>query len=245
MKNDTGNKLKLGVFITIGSLLFLIAIYFIGTRQQLFGKTITITGVFKDANGLMVGNNVRFLGINIGTIESISIMSDSTVRVDMQIKEDVTQFLKTDSRAIISSEGLMGNKAISLTPGDSGSVIKNGDSLQTIKPADMDVIMAKLDKTVDNASVITGDMAVIMKNIRDGKGSVGKLFSDTVFADHLNQTLVNLKEGTQGFSENMEAAKYSVLLKNAYKRKEKKDKQEEKELKKEIKEAKKEEKQMQ
>jgi phospholipid/cholesterol/gamma-HCH transport system substrate-binding protein len=242
MKNETGNKVKLGIFITAGSVLLLVAIYFIGARQHLFDRTIKITGIFKDASGLMVGNNIRFLGINVGTIDAISIMTDSTVMVDMQIEQDIQKFIKTDSKAIISSEGLMGNKAISLTPGDSGAVIKDGDSIATIKPADMDMIMAKLNKTVDNASLITGDMAVITKNIRDGKGSVGKLFSDTVFAENLDQTLVNLKYGMKGFSDNMEAAKHSVLLKGAYKRMKKEERAEKKEERKEKKEEKKEEK---
>jgi phospholipid/cholesterol/gamma-HCH transport system substrate-binding protein len=242
MKNDTGNKIKLGIFISAGSVLLLIAIYFIGARQHLFDRTIMVSGIFKDASGLMVGNNVRFLGINVGTIEGISITTDSTVQVDMEIKEEVQKFIKTDSKAIISSEGLMGNKAISLTPGDSGRVIKNGDSIATFKPADMDMIMAKLNKTVDNASSITGDMAVITKNIRDGKGSVGKLFSDTVFADNLDKTLVNLKYGMKGFSENMEAAKHSILLKGAFKRMKKEERVEKREEKKELKQEKKEEK---
>jgi len=244
MKNDTGNKIKLGIFITAGSVLLLVAIYFIGARQHMFDSTIVVKGVFKDASGLMVGNNVRFLGINIGTIEEITIMTDSTVEVDMQIEKDMQKFIKTDSKAIISSEGLMGNKAISLTPGDSGTVIKDGDAIATIKPADMDMIMAKLNKTVDNANLITGDMAVITDNIRNGKGSVGKLFSDTVFAENLNQTLVNLKYGTKGFSDNMEAAKHSVLLKGAFKRMKKEERHERKEERKEMKEEKKEEKKM-
>ena len=242
MKNDTGNKIKLGIFITAGSVLLLVAIYFIGARQHLFDRTIMITGVFKDASGLMVGNNVRFLGINVGTIEGISIMTDSTVRVDMEIEQDIQKFIKTDSKAIISSEGLMGNKAISLTPGDSGTVIKDGDAIATIKPADMDMIMAKLNKTADNASAITTDMAVITKNIRNGKGSVGKLFSDTVFADNLDKTLVNLKYATKGFGDNMEAVKHSVLLKGAFKRMKKEERKEKREEKKEEKEKEKEEK---
>ncbi len=242
MKNDIGNKIKLGVFITAGSVLLLIAIYFIGARQHLFHRTITITGVFKDASGLMIGNNVRFLGINIGTIEGISIMTDSTVIVDMEIEEDIRKFIKIDSKAIISSEGLMGNKAISLTSGDSSMVIKDGDSIATIKPADIDMIMAKLNETAYNASSITGDIAVMTKNIREGKGSVGKLFSDTVFADNLDQTLVNLKYGMKGFSDNMEAAKHSILLKGAFKRMKKEERAEKKEEKKEMKEEKREDK---
>src|ERR1700761_5989091 len=105
MKNDTGNKIKLGIFITAGSLLFLLSIYFIGTRQHLFHRTLLVSGIFKDASGLMEGNNVRFLGLNVGVIESISILTDSTVKVDMQLDEDVQKFIKKDAQAIISSEG--------------------------------------------------------------------------------------------------------------------------------------------
>jgi phospholipid/cholesterol/gamma-HCH transport system substrate-binding protein len=82
----------------------------------------------------------------------------------------------------------------------------------------MDDIMEKLYVTTENANLITTDLATISESIRSGKGTIGKLFMDDGFANNLDKTLLNVKKGTQGFSENMEAAKKSIFLKGAFKK---------------------------
>ena len=89
MQKNTGKKIALGVFVCLGTGLFIVGIYFIGNKQQMFSTIFRIRAIFRDVNGLQVGNNVRFSGINVGTIENIEIISDTSVKVDMIIDEDV------------------------------------------------------------------------------------------------------------------------------------------------------------
>ncbi|MES2592120.1 MAG: MlaD family protein [Bacteroidota bacterium] len=222
MKKNSNNKIRLGVFVTLGIALFIVGIYFIGNRQHLFSSTFRISGIFKDVNGLQVGNNVRFAGINVGTIENIEIVSDTTVRVDMIIDVGTQKFIKKDAKAIIGSEGLMGNKVMVISPGTSAKeMIKDSDTIQTSIPVNMDDILANLKTTTDNASLITGDLATIMSGIRSGKGTIGKLFMDSSFAMNVDQTMVNLKKSSKGLDENMEAAKHNILFKGYFNKKEK------------------------
>ncbi|MBA2612084.1 MAG: MCE family protein [Bacteroidetes bacterium] len=228
MEKKTGNTLKLGVFVTLGVLFFIIGIYFIGQKQHMFSHVFKISGVFKNVGGLLVGNNVRFSGINVGTVENIEIINDTSVRVDMIIDESTHRFIKKDAKAVIGSEGLMGNKIISISHGTPGQKeIAENATIQTTQPIDTDEIFAKLKTTSDNAAAITGDLAIIMQNVSHGKGTIGKLFMDTVMAKTLDQTITNLKKGTKGLEDNMDAAKHSFLLRGAFK-KEKKDKENEK-----------------
>lgn len=227
MKLKTGNKIKLGVFITLGIVFFIIAIYFIGKKQQLFNNTFGISAVFKDVSGLQPGNNVRFGGINVGIIESISIMNDTSIRIDLQIQDDVHKFIKEDSKAVIGSEGIMGNKILVLTPGTSPNIIKKNSFITTTSPVGLDDILAKILVTSENAADITGDLAEIIHYIRTGQGTIGKLFMDSTFAEDIDNTIGNVRKGTKGFQENMEAAKSNVLLRGYFRRKEK---QKEKEL---------------
>src|SRR5688500_8637228 len=101
MKNTTGSKVRLGIFVSSAVILFIVAIYFIGKKQQLFSSTFHISGIFADISGLQVGNNVRFSGINVGIVQEIEQISDSTVRVDMQIQDGTRKFIKTNARAFI------------------------------------------------------------------------------------------------------------------------------------------------
>jgi phospholipid/cholesterol/gamma-HCH transport system substrate-binding protein len=219
---QTGNKIRLGAFVTIALALFIIVIYFIGSGQHLFSRTIHINGTFRDLGGLQVGNNVRFTGINVGTIDAVEIITDSTVKVDMIIEKKVQKFIKKDAAATIGSEGLMGNKVINIIAGSAGStMIEDGGSVRTITPVSLDDIMKNLELTTINAAIITDDIAALTSNIRSGKGAIGKIFMDPTFANSLNQTLVNAQKAAGGFSENMEAAKSNFLLRGYYKKKEK------------------------
>ena len=122
MKKDTSNKIKLGIFISIGMMVFIVGIYFIGAGRQLFTSTFRISGVFKDVAGLQPGNNVRLSGINVGTVDNIVIVSDTSVRVEILIEESVRMYIKKDAVASIGSEGLIGNKTIILYPGTGGKM---------------------------------------------------------------------------------------------------------------------------
>ncbi len=233
--NPSANKIRLGIFVTAGLTLLIAGIYFIGQRQQLFGSTFQISGIFKDISGLQVGNNIRFAGINVGIISDIQQITDSTVKVDMAINEDSRKFMKKNVKGLIGSDGLMGNKILIIIP-SAGSTqqLADNDVIETSRAISMDEILLKIKVTGDNAANITGDLAVIMQNIREGKGTIGKLFSDTTFANNIDQTLINIKQGAGGFKQNMNAASHNILLRGFFKKK-KKDKEEDKEKDKEKK----------
>lgn len=223
MKNkETGNKIRLGIFVSIGIALFIIVIYFIGDGKHMFSKTISLNGTFENLGGLQVGNNVRFTGINIGTIDQVEIVSDSTVRVNMTIEKDVQKFIRQDAIATIGSEGLMGDKVINLIAGSPGQPeIKDGGSVRTLTPVSLDDIMKNIEITSNNAAQITYDIALLTSSVRNREGAIGKLFVDTTFANTLDKTMVNAKNAAGGFSQNMEAAKSNFLFKGYYKKKEK------------------------
>ena len=207
MKKNLNNKIRLGIFISIGIVVFIAAIYFIGEKQQLFRSTFRLSGVFKDVAGLQAGNNVRLSGINVGTIENISIISDTSVRVEILVDESIRKFIKKDAIAIIGSEGLMGNKTLIINPGTGGKKgIENNDVIQTVPPVNMDDIMLSLQTTIDNTSNITSDLSTITNNVQSGKGTIGRLIMDKSWRENFDSTFANLKEGSAGFKTLMDKA---------------------------------------
>jgi len=207
MKKTISNKIRLGIFISVGIAVFITAIYFIGEKQQLFRSTFRLSGVFKDVAGLQAGNNVRLSGINIGTIENISIISDTSVRVEIIIDESTRKFIKKDAVASIGSEGLMGNKTLIISPGTGGKEgIENNDIIATSPPIDMDDILLSLKTTIDNTSSITSDLSTITNNIQSGKGTIGRLIMDKSWRENFDSTFANLKEGSTGFKIFMDKA---------------------------------------
>jgi len=200
MKKNISNKIRLGIFISVGIAVFIAAIYFIGEKQQLFRSTFRLTGVFADVAGLQAGNNVRLSGINVGTIENISIISDTSVRVEILVDESIRKFIKKDAIAIIGSEGLMGNKILIINPGTGGKKeIENNDVIQTAPPINMDDILISLKSTMDNASDITSDLSTITNNIQSGKGTIGRLIMDKSWRENFDSTFANFKKGSARF----------------------------------------------
>lgn len=222
MKKEKGNSIKLGIFVTIGIVLFIAGLYFIGQRKQLFNSSFRVTAVFNNISGLQVGNNVRFSGITVGIVENIQQVSDTSVRVDMLIDTETQKFIKKDARAIIGSDGLMGNKIVQIVPGTSGQkMIQDNDVINSDVPIDMDDIMEKLAITTENAATITSNLADITTNLKDGQGTIGMLLMDTAFAQTLKVTMDNIKAGAGGFKQNMDAAGKSILLRGKIKKSEK------------------------
>jgi phospholipid/cholesterol/gamma-HCH transport system substrate-binding protein len=220
MEKKTKNEIKLGIFVSISVALFIVGIYFVGKRQQLFSSTFHVNGTFRDISGLQVGDNIRFSGINVGIVEGIEQVTDTTVRVDMVVVEHARQFMKKNAKAIIGTDGLMGNKIITITPGAYGqAMLADNDSIQTTQPLNLDDILLSVKTTADNAATITDHLAIITQNIAEGKGTIGKLVMDSVLAENVSQALVNIRQGAGGFKQNMDAASHNILLRGYLKKK--------------------------
>jgi len=213
-------KIRLGLFIAVGLAIFVLAIFIIGKQKNLFNPVFRLTTTFYNVSGLQVGNNIRFSGINVGTVDNISIINDSTVLVVMMIKEEVKKYIRSDSEAAIGSEGLIGDKLVIITQGSNDSqAVKEGQYLLSEEPVEMDAIMASLKVTADNAAIISYELADIMVKVNSGTGTLGRLIRDSTIAGNLNQTMQNLKSSSKGLDENMNAAKENFLFKGYFNRK--------------------------
>jgi len=214
-------KLRLGLFVLGGLIIFVLAIFIIGRQKNLFDPVFKITTTFYNVSGLQVGNNVRFSGINVGTVDKISIINDSTVQVDMLIKKSVQEFIKNDSEVGIGSEGIIGDRLLVISQGSTDApMAKDGEELLSSEPIETDAIVSSLEVTAMNAEIISNELAMIIANINSGKGTLGRLIQDTSIADNLSKTMKNLESSTKGLEENMEAAKENILLRGYFKKKE-------------------------
>lgn len=266
MKKESGFAWKLGMFVIIGLVLFIGTVYFVGKQKNLFGNTFHLKAQFKTVSGLKEGNNVRFSGINIGTVNGIELITDSSVLVDLIIKNDVQKFIKRDAVASIGSDGLMGDKVLTITPGTGSAETVGNNTLITSKSAvEMADIMNSLKTSVDNAGIITAQLAQVSYKINNGNGLLSKLISDDEFSgsvketltnlqnstdqfakfttnlnngalsNKLDSTLSNLQSGTKGLSDNMDAVKNSFLLRGYFKKQKKAEAKKQADLKKQEK----------
>jgi phospholipid/cholesterol/gamma-HCH transport system substrate-binding protein len=263
MKKESGFTWKLGMFVIIGLVLFTGTIYFVGKQKNLFGSTFKLKAQFKTVSGLKEGNNVRFSGINVGTVEGIELITDTSVMVSLVIKKSVQKFIKTDAIASIGSDGLMGDKVLTISPGIGNCNMVNNNALISSKSAvEMADVMSSLKNSVDNAGIITAQLAQVSYKINNGNGPLARLISDEGFSNSLkgtmtnlqtssnefahftqnlnngalsgklDSTMSNLQAGTKGLSDNMDAVKHSFLLRGYFKKQKKAEEKKKVELKK-------------
>ena len=83
MVNRGINNVKLGAFVLGGLIVLVLLLYMIGRNRNLFEPTYVLKASFKNVEGLVSGNNVRYAGIQAGTVKKIKILNDTTIEVTM------------------------------------------------------------------------------------------------------------------------------------------------------------------
>lgn len=151
-------KIRLGIFVMISSLLLLILIGFF-TARRLFEKTdiyyVAYSGV--SVSGLEVGSPVKFMGINVGSISEISINPDDVneIIVRLSLKEGTP--VKEDATADIVAMGITGLKTIEIRGGTNEAAflqeekfIRQGTSLVEDISGRAEVITFKIEEVLNN-----------------------------------------------------------------------------------------------
>ncbi len=216
MEKTSLEKLRLGIFVILGTALLVIAAYLIGNRQNMFGNTFTIHAVFKNVNGLEKGNNVRYSGISVGTVKDIVMENDSTIDVVMIIQENMLEHIKNDAIATIGSDGLVGSMIVNIVPGSGmGAMIKSGDEIISYSRIGAEDMMSTLNVTSENAALLTADLLKVTAALTKGEGTLGRLLNDTLMAKNLEQTILNLKLASANANNTLEEVNRFVTAANS------------------------------
>ncbi len=209
MKRSKSNNIKLGALVLITSLIFAFGIFKISGTGGWTGNKITIYADFSDVKGLLIGNNVRYSGITIGDVDNIQIISDTTVRVVMSLEENSKKYLKSNIRADIATNGLVGNMLVNLSPGKGNApVIKDGDFVMIKQTVELSEMLGTLSSANDKIDEISTTLLEITRKINVGNGTISQLINDSQIASNLKSTTKNLHLTT----EQLKASSESVNL---------------------------------
>jgi phospholipid/cholesterol/gamma-HCH transport system substrate-binding protein len=197
MNKNTPGNVRLGMFVAIGTVVLVIALYLIGSNQSMFSSSIRISAQFYNVNGLMPGNNVRYAGIDIGTVDKIQIENDSSVTVYMVIEKKHSQHIKKNAMAVVGTDGLMGNKLVNINPGKGPSEpVADGDRIISLKPIETDEMIRTLNATNENLEAITSDLRSFTARINTDKGLL-QLIEDSVSVENFRMALVSIREASE------------------------------------------------
>ncbi|HEY9184045.1 MAG TPA: MlaD family protein [Salegentibacter sp.] len=199
MRTKSSTYLRLGIFVISGLIIFTLAIFFIGNRQHLFGDSLQVTSVFKNVNGLQVGNNVRFAGLDVGTVKQIVMMNDTSIAVNMFLDIETAKQMRENALATINSDGLVGSMIVNIIPGEGPGTrpLQQGDTLESISQVATADMLSTLNRTNENAALLTSDLLKITNAINSGEGVAGSLIKDDKMAEDLKESISNLRQTTK------------------------------------------------
>ena len=234
------NNVKLGAFVLAGLLFLVLLLYMIGKNRNLFGATYLLKAKFENVQGLVTGNNVRFAGIEAGTVKKIKILNDTTIEITMTIDKKMANVIRKNAIVSIGTEGFVGNKVVNIVPSrQPAALAEDGDILVSKKSIDADAMLQTLSKTNTDAAVIAASLKItierinkssalwdllndkslprdlktsvsnlraatakasnmvsgideIVRDVKNGKGSLGAILTDTSFASHLNEAILKI-----------------------------------------------------
>jgi phospholipid/cholesterol/gamma-HCH transport system substrate-binding protein len=132
-----------GIFVVIGFIAIAYMTVKLGNIGFLGENSYTLYAKFNKVTGLRVGNPVTMFGLNIGRVESFKLdQKDQMVLVDFKIDNGIEIY--DDAIASIKTEGLIGDKFVSIDPGGSGELLKSGDTItDTESPTDIMDLVSK------------------------------------------------------------------------------------------------------
>ncbi len=172
---------RLGIFIFIGTILLVISIFMLGSKENLFIRTIEVKTYFNQIEGLKPGAPVRLSGYDIGSVSSISLVDEQSgnVEVKMRIDNRLKHFIRLDSRAAVETEGLVGKKIISISPGSPNlAVIDEGGIIQSKDPINIASIVEESEAVISYLRDLTKDLSEIVRKVNQGEGTIGKIVND-------------------------------------------------------------------
>lgn len=207
---------KVGLFVLAGLIFSAIVIFLIGDERRLFASSVQFTSRFADVQGLKSGAPIRMGGIDIGHVESVGYgkdPKDTTVYVVLDIVASEATRIRSDSKAVIASKGLLGDKMVEVTKGTTDIAVKPGSEIPSDEPEDMLAkatgMAAKADDVMTDIKTISENFAdkQLHKDIRDsvsalntmirqvteGDGYPHRLLTDKEEADRISRTVSSLE----------------------------------------------------
>src|ERR1700759_2388920 len=189
---ENRRAIKVGIFLAVGLLIFILGVFVLGGQSKSFAKSIHISAVFDDVAGLEKGNNVWFSGVKVGTISDMRFTGPHQVEVKMSVDDASRQYIHRNAEVHIGSDGLIGNKIIVIDGGSpQAPVVQDGDVLQAEKITSTDEMLKVLQQNNQNLLSITGDFKLLSRKILQGKGTVGTLMADSAMAIQFRNAMSN------------------------------------------------------
>jgi phospholipid/cholesterol/gamma-HCH transport system substrate-binding protein len=198
------SQLKVGLIVLIATVV-LVTLLFLMTSSAGLGilsHKLTITTYFENSAGLKPGAAVNLQGVTIGTVKTVTVIASperklTPVRVVMKLNEKYSDELKKDSKASLTTIGVLGDTVVDINSQFAvGPPLQDGDELKTLETPSLTDVVKASQGTIESLNVILAKMNTIVDNLQSGKGSIGQLINNPDLYNKLNGTVDELHKLT-------------------------------------------------
>jgi len=196
------SELRVGLLVVVSIAVLIFLILNASGDINPFARKLHLRARFADANGLREGSEVRLAGVRIGKVEQISLLPPSNVPGDKRVEakfvvdatidgQPATQRIRTDSMALQAAPSLLGSEMIiNITPGTSiGQPIQENAILPSSAANTISDFATSGTDLAQRLTKLSDQLNEVVKDVREGKGTVGHLFTDEALYNNLNATI--------------------------------------------------------
>ena len=218
MERDFGRDLRVGLFLVMSVVLLSVFVFMLGGQDGMFKERYTLHSAFTETAGLRDGAVVRLAGIDVGEVSLIAFPEDTSVKlieVELEVRTEYQERIRADSVGTIETEGMLGDKYISITVGTpSEPRLESGATLAVEEGTSLEEYERQARGVLDDVSSITERVNVMlteedggepfslvptlraveamMVQAETGEGLVHQLFYDEVLPTKISRTFDEL-----------------------------------------------------
>lgn len=191
----TKDALRVAVLAIVALAVLTFAVIKLGSAARLFGHRYSLVAFVQNASGLRDGGQVTVAGQLAGSIKQIDFLPvgyDTTrrLKITVDIDQQLQPQVRQDSRVMLRTQGLLGDKVFDITPGTPKyRALRQGDTLTLGNSVDYQMVIQQASYALADVVALTHDLRSITHALSQGQGTVGQLLTNRALYDRLNTTL--------------------------------------------------------
>jgi phospholipid/cholesterol/gamma-HCH transport system substrate-binding protein len=172
-------ELKIGLLTLAALVMATLLIFLLSGEGGFFWQRYSLKTVFANVAGLKTGAPVRIAGVEKGSVTGVELVGDR-VEVVVEIARDMQPLVTTMSVASLGSVSLLGEAAVDITASTEGDPIPEWGYIRGgPTPGSLTEVATKATEGID-------ELTVLLREIRGGRGTVGRLFTDEALYNQMN-----------------------------------------------------------
>lgn len=192
-------QVRVGIVLIVALLILAFGIFQVGRLFDVFATRYPLVTLLESSGGLMSGSPVTLAGQRVGQVDEIRFLpveergDTANIYVRLSINESVRPQIREDSRAVLQTQGLLGDRFVNISPGSPAfPPLEPGDTIESLPPLDYESVLRSAAVTMEHVQDVVVDLREITDGLAEGRGTLGALLNDEVLYDRMTTATTEL-----------------------------------------------------